>query len=142
MPGPLQDPNARRRSRNDPRMVRLPADGRQGEPPAWPLDSLSEAESEVWRQLWATPMAVVWDRQVWPRMIARYTRILVACEEPGARPALLAECRALEDRLGLNAPSLARLHWTIDDSTEPATVAPMAERPRRRLSLAEDGDED
>jgi hypothetical protein len=141
MPGPLQDPNARRRSRNDPRMVRLPADGRQGEPPAWPLNRLSEAESEVWRQLWATPMAVVWDRQVWLRMVARYTRILVACEEPGVRPALLAECRALEDRLGLNAPALARLHWQIEPM-EPATVAPIAERPRRRLIVAEDGDED
>jgi hypothetical protein len=47
----------------------------------------------------------------------------------------------LETVLGLSAASLARLHWTIQP-TEEASVVPLAERPRRRLSVAEEGTEE
>jgi hypothetical protein len=54
---------------------------------------------------------------------------------------LLSETRQLEAALGLSPVSMARLHWEIE-ATEPATVTPIVERPRRRLIVAEDGDED
>jgi len=67
--------------------------------------------------------------------------MLAEAERPGARASLLSETRQLEAALGLSPVSMARLHWQIE-ATEPATVTPIAERPRRRLIVAEDGDED
>jgi hypothetical protein len=140
MPGPLQNPNARRRRLNASQAMHLPAE-RLGPEPGWPLETASAAENEVWQQIWKLPQAVVWGRQSWLRVVARYVRLAVACEQPGVKAALLSECRQLEDRLGLNPVAAARLHWEIDPPID-AAVTPTEARPPRRLSLAEYGDED
>jgi hypothetical protein len=140
MPGPLQDPRARRRLRNGPPVTRLPAEGRQGSAPEWPLSEASAEELEIWSSLWRTPQSAAWPPG-WTRTAARLARMLAEAEKPGARASLLSEVRQLEAAFGLSAVSLARLHWQIEP-TEPATVTPIAERPRRRLIVAEDGDED
>ena len=123
VPGPLQDPNARRRRLNATQAMHLPAEGRPGPAPEWPLETASVAENEAWQQIWELPQAVVWGRQSWLRVVARYVRLAVACEQPGVKAALLSECRQLEDRLGLNPVAAARLHWEIDPPIE-ATVTP------------------
>jgi hypothetical protein len=140
MPGPLQDPRARRRLRNGPPVMRLPAEGRQGSAPEWPLSEASAEELEIWSSLWRTPQSAAWPPG-WTRTAARLARMLAEAERPGARASLLSETRQLEAALGLSPVSMARLHWEIE-ATEPATVTPIAERPRRRLIVAEDGDED
>jgi len=100
--------------------VRLPAAGRQGEPPAWPLGAAwkddSDApkrEADIWRRLWATPQAVVWEPHGWYDVVARYARLLVVVENPSAPAALFAEVRQLEDRLGLSPMALLRLRWIV-----------------------------
>jgi hypothetical protein len=140
MPGPLQDPRARRRLRNGPSVTRLPAEGRQGSAPKWPLSEASAEELEIWSSLWSTPQSAAWPPG-WTRMQARLARMLAEAEKPGARASLLSEVRQLEAAFGLSPVSLARLHWQIE-ATEPPRVTPIADRPRRRLILAEDGDED
>jgi len=140
MPGPLQDPRARRRLRNGPPVTRLPAEGRRDSIPAWPLSEASAEELEIWSSLWRTPQSVAWTPG-WTRTAARLARMLAEAEKPGARASLLSETRQLEAALGLSPVSLARLHWEIEP-TQPATVTPIPERPRRRLIVAEGGDED
>src|SRR5215212_4108907 len=136
MPGPLQDPRARRRSRNGPPVMRLPAEGRQGSAPEWPLSEASAEELEIWSSLWRTPQSAAW-APGWTRTQARLARMLAEAEERGARASLLSEVRQLEAALGLSPGSMARLHWQIE-RTEPATITPIVERPQRRLILTEE----
>lgn len=108
---PKFDP-ARRNSRVGP--LRLPAEGRTGGPPTWPLPGrTTAAEREAWAQLWATPQAVAWDRLGWTRTVARYCRVMVSCEKPNAAASLLAQATALEDRLGLTPKAMRLLLWEI-----------------------------
>jgi hypothetical protein len=139
MPGPIPKDPWQRRRRNAPiaNTKRLPAEGRTGPIPDWPLGSQSEAERAAWAEVWSTPQAIEWERMTWLHPIARYLRILIASEERGAKAALLAEVRNLEQQLGLTPMALLRLRWEIEPG-EPATVTPIAEAPKRRLIV--DGD--
>lgn len=112
MPGPPPKVDAiRRNSRVGP--VKLPAEGRKGPAPAWPLDeAATPGEERAWGQLWATPQAVAWERLGWTRSVGRYCRMLVEAEDT-LRPTLLAQCTAMEDRLGLTPKSLRMLMWEI-----------------------------
>jgi hypothetical protein len=97
-------------------VVVLPAEGRKGEPPPWPLDEdPSPAESKAWRQLWSTPRAVAWGRVGWTRTLARLARMMVAAEQPDATSALRAQVVALEDRHGLTPRGMRTMLWTIAD---------------------------
>src|SRR5512133_2058122 len=122
MPGPLQDPRARRRLRDGPIATRLPADGRQGSVPEWPLSEASAEELEIWSSLWRTPQSAAWPPG-WTRTQARLARMLAEAEKPGARASLLSEVRQLEAALGLSPVSLGRLHWEIELPTEPTVTA-------------------
>lgn len=91
----------------------LPARGREGRTPAWPLAGRKRAgETEAWRELWRTPQAVAWERLGWTRVVARYCRIMVAAEAT-LDTNLMAEARQLEDRLGLTPKAMRLLLWTI-----------------------------
>jgi hypothetical protein len=113
MPGrpPKFDPS-RRNARVGP--VQLPAEGRQGRAPRWPLDKMRAGELRAWRELWATPQAQEWERLGWTRVVARYCRIMVRAEsaDPVDKDAQ-AEARQLEDRLGLTPKAMRLLLWTI-----------------------------
>jgi len=114
--GPAPKPGGQRRRRNAPlaNTVKLPAEGRAGPPPAWPLGGRQSAALTVlWAQLWATPQAVAWEQLGWTRVVGRYARFLLKAEQPLASAALQAEVRQLEDRLGLTPLSLLRLRWEI-----------------------------
>jgi hypothetical protein len=94
--------------------TRLPAGGRTGDVPAWPLPGRPTGdEREAWAQLWRTPQAVAWERMEWTRTVARYCRLLVRSEDPDATAALQAQTTALEDRLGLTPKSMRLLLWEV-----------------------------
>lgn len=112
MPQPPKFDPARRNARNGPLL--LPAKGREGEPPMWPLSTCAtEAERDAWWLLWATPQAVAWEQLGWTRTVARYCRIMVACDSLDAAATLHAQATALEDRLGLTPKSMRLLLWKI-----------------------------
>jgi hypothetical protein len=133
MPGPPPKPADQRRRRNAPlaNTVHLPAEGRQGPPPPWPYPGRAPA---LWAQLWATPQAVMWERQGWTRFVARYARLLPAAEKTGARITTLAEVRQMEDRLGLTPVSMLRLRWeVVEDEVAAQRDERPATTPRRTL---------
>jgi hypothetical protein len=106
---PSENP-VRRNSRVGPLV--LPAEGRQGLAPNWPLPGgASSAEAGLWADLWATPQAVAWEHHGWTRVVARYVRCALAAEE--LEKNALAEARQLEDRLGLTPKAMRMLLWTI-----------------------------
>lgn len=142
MPGPPPNQHARRRNAR-PEWRRLPAGGRQGDPPEWPLSKPTRLEAALWRELWASPQAVAWESFGWARMVARYTRAVIWAERRGARAYLLSEVRQLEDRLGLNPKAMKELQWVIaadvDEEERPHDADNVAdiERYRQRLALGD-----
>lgn len=101
----------------------LPASGRSGPPPDWPLPVPLEAELKIWGELWALPQAVAWERFGWTRAVARYVRDLLEAEERRAPVQLKSEARQHEDRLGLNPLAMLRLRWEIGGTEEAKTEA-------------------
>lgn len=137
--GPAPKPASQRRRMNATvAMTHLPAEGRQGPAPGWPLAELaSPAESEVWVQLWATPAAAMWDRLGWQRTVARYVRTLLVAEDGDMKAC--AEARQMEDRLGLNPLALMRLRWevTADEVAEQRVGRSEQSVARRRLKVVD-----
>lgn len=125
--GPAPSANPRRRNAR-PDNTTLPASGYDGPIPEWPLAVPMDIGEEVaWQALWRTPQASAWDQMALERAVARYCRVLVASELPGATAAYLAEVRQMEDRLGLTAMSMLRLRWVV--STDEVGAARAAQVP-------------
>jgi hypothetical protein len=133
---PKFDPQRGTRGRGP---VQLPAEGRQGEPPAWPIPGrATAAEVKTWEMLWATPQAVAWEKMgagtVWE--VARYCRTSVAATRPGALgmpggASLVAQATAMADRLGLTPKSMRLLLWEIvSPDIEPQQVGGSGARGR------------
>ena len=110
---PAPKPDAvRRNARVGP--VRLPAEGRKGDPPPWPLPGdTDEGETACWSYLWTLPQAVMWEKQGMQRTIARYVRMLREAEQPGATATIHMAVTAIEDRIGLNSKALRLLMWQV-----------------------------
>ena len=128
MPGPAPKKDARRRNKR-PDWLTLPAEGRTGRAPKWPMArnndrTAAKRETELWRELWATPQAFAWERLGWTRVVARYCRLVIVCEGPESTAALLAEVRQLEDRLGLTPMSMRRLQWEVGEVATAAGSSP------------------
>lgn len=67
----------------------------------------------MWVELWSSPQAAAWEQLGWTRLVARYSKLLIAAERANATAALLGEVRQLEDRLGLSPMAMRRLQWEI-----------------------------
>lgn len=120
MPGPAPQKSARRRNAR-PDWLFLPREGRTGVTPEWPV-SLDQPEGWdiKWHELWGRPQAVAWELLGMEAEVARYVWVwCYATLEPVAA-SLLAECRQLEDRLGLSPMALKRLQWEIVDEVPDA----------------------
>lgn len=129
-------------ARQDSRRVgplQLPAEGRTGRAPAWPLQGrMRVGEKAAWDGLWHTPQAVAWERLGWTRVVARYCRIMVLAED-GSNKDAMAEARQLEDRLGLTPKAMRLLLWTIVGDTLQERRAALAEKERREREAQEPG---
>ncbi|WP_239404657.1 DASH complex subunit DAD3 family protein [Frankia sp. Cj3] len=147
--GPPPKPASQRRRRNAvPGTVELPAEGRHGDPPVWPLQVATAAEDAAWRQLWASPQAVAWERlgEATVSVVARYARLRCAAEVATATgkssvplAQMLGELRQLEDRLGLSPMAMLRLRWEIvaDEVAEARAGAATAPPTERRIRAVE-----
>lgn len=100
----------------------LPARGRLGRAPKWPLpesgiESANAREREIWTRLWHLPQAVQWELmgEGIVGVVARYARLSTLAETRYAKGVTLAEVRQLEDRLGLTPMAMARLQWVVSD---------------------------
>lgn len=129
MPQPPKFDPVRRNARSGP--MKLPAEGRKGEIPPWPLSGRGlAAERAAWAELWATPQAVAWEKLGWTRIVARYCRLMIEAEKRNADARALAEARQLEDRLGLTPKAMRLLLWEItsDEIAEQRAVSDVRKR--------------
>ena len=130
--GPPPDPNAL--TARDGEWVKLPATGRAGAVPEWPLIGQSEREGHLWASLWVLPQALMWEREQQFMVVALYVRRLVEAEVPGSPVAVSTLCRQLADSLGLTSPGLRANRWIIGD-VEAARSKPVASKSRARLKV-------
>lgn len=124
--GPPPDPNALRRNRKDDETwVTLPAEGRQGDPPEWPLSpKATKRQAALWEQLWAKPQAVQWEARGQELEVALYVRRLSEAEKPNASTSLTAEVRRMMEHLGLSGMGLRANRWRIAATNAPSSYGP------------------
>lgn len=141
--GPAPDPEALRRERDAGDWTILPAEGRQGATPAWPLVEQDSREDALWERLWRMPQALMWERFSQELEVALYVRRLVCAEQPDASVGLGTLVRQMADSLGLTTPGMRANRWRIDrDEEQPsasAGSAPAASSARTRLRAVPGG---
>lgn len=136
--GPAPDPDSLTQS--DGEWTLLPAAGRPGDPPVWPLPSLSEREQTLWERFWSSPQAVMWERQGQELEVALFVRTFGRAEERDATAALVTLVRQGQEALGLSVPGMLRNRWRIVDvdlSAEDAVEDD--DDPRNRLTVVSSG---
>ncbi|MER7077902.1 hypothetical protein SAMN02982929_07234 [Saccharopolyspora kobensis] len=143
--GPAPDPNALRRDRRDDAAgwQILPANGRQGDVPRWPLDYVGTRERDLWRDLWAQPQAVMWERLAQHYEVAMCVRAIVRTEADEAKANDFTVARQFMDSLGLSVNGMLRNRWKVDGAepepvTEAAKTAPARRSARDRLKVVAD----
>lgn len=129
--GPAPDPLAFRRDRptDQGEWTDLPATGRAGAPPPWPLLDELAGEATLWERQWARPQAVMWERNGQELEVALFVRALVVSEGPRASAADRSLVQRKMGDLGLTAPGLRALRWRIVEM-----AAPAARQSRARVS--------
>ena len=115
--GPAPDRNAIRNGRAGADWIRLPAKGRVGDPPAFPLPRSTMREREIWAQEWKRPQAIMWEANGQELEVALYVRTLREAEQPKAPASLRTLLVRMQEHLGLSQPGLARNHWIIDSGS-------------------------
>lgn len=140
--GPAPDPNALRRERDQGEWIDLPADGRDGETPEWPLPDLLRAEAELWEAEWRRPQAVAWERNGQQLEVALFVRALVVSEGPKASAADRNVVQRKMSDLGLTVPGMRANRWRIVDGTAAAPAKPkgaVRKSARERLKVIDGG---
>lgn len=131
--GPAPDPNALRRDRKDDKAewTILPAEGRKGDLPEWPMPTASARELELWARYWAKPQAIIWERDHLVEVVALFVRQFCEGEVPKASAENRKTVRMMFADLYLTPDSMARAKLRI----EPADVKPAeSKRPARSSS--------
>lgn len=122
--GPPPDPNALRRERDKGEWRTLPAAGRTGDPPVWPLTRQTARERDLWAAEWQRPQAVAWEDLGMAQQVALYVRTLVDAERPKATVASRTLVRQFWDALGLSVAGLRSNRWRIEDAPPQQVTRP------------------
>ncbi|HLY13136.1 MAG TPA: hypothetical protein VKR24_02215 [Candidatus Limnocylindrales bacterium] len=121
--GPPPDPNALRRDRDHAGWIHLPAAGREGDPPAWPLARPSQRELVIWAGEWRRPQAIAWEQGGRTLEVALYVRNVVRAEKPKASPGVGTLLLRQMTELGLTLGGLRANRWVIDDGDQQPSAA-------------------
>ncbi|MFL5844261.1 MAG: hypothetical protein ACJ762_06165 [Solirubrobacteraceae bacterium] len=108
----------------------MPASGRKGRAPAWPLSKASARERAIWNREWKRPQAIEWERNGQELEVALYVRSLVDAEQQGAQVTMRTLVRQQQEALGISLPGLQRNRWRI----EPEEAKPAGGRATRAPS--------
>ena len=141
--GPPPDPNALRRDRPSDKAewVELPAAGRVGPPPQWPLADVVGNELEVWAREWRRPQAAEWERNGQELEVALYVRSITISEAPKATAADRNVTQRKMTDLGITVPGLRANRWRIASATSTTTspAKPKRSRTKSRLQVVQGG---
>ncbi|AVH61330.1 hypothetical protein C4B68_21285 [Streptomyces dengpaensis] len=125
----------------------LPAEGREGALPEWPLTEAAPRELDLWEELWAKPQATAWEDMGQELEVALFVRTLAEAERADARVDVKKMVRGYLDSLGLSVAGMNRNRWKIAPvvevpEAETAGPEPAARRPsaRDRLKVVPSGE--
>lgn len=142
-PAPTSTDRSHKAKANAEGWTTLPADGRDGPLPAWPLISPSDRELDLWERLWESPQAVMWETLHLDFEVASYVRLLVRAEAPRSSAIIWGQVKQVAESLGLSASGMARNRWTVasvnddsDQSTPQAAVSPVADLAARLKAVS------
>lgn len=93
--------------------ITLPAEGRTGPEPDFPLLDPNAREAALWSDLWVTPQATMWERLHQAYEVAAYVRLLALAEQPDAPVVAWTQVKQFAESLGLSVSGMARNRWTI-----------------------------
>lgn len=126
MPGPLPDPNARRRNKRKPNTP-LPLDGPEGAAPKCPY-KLGKAGKAWWKWAWKLPQATAWDDgSVY--FVARRAQL-----EDDAAALDFADYTELRDLLaGADDEATKQVEWAISTLKKSASGKLAIDKERREL---------
>lgn len=113
--GPAPERNAIRNGRAGADWIRLPASGRKGDPPPFPLPHVTLREKAIWNDEWKRPQAIMWEANGQELEVALYVRTVREAERPKTATALRTLLVRMQEHLGLSQPGLARNRWLIVD---------------------------
>src|SRR5206468_8378591 len=83
--------------------------------PEFPLDAPTERDLHWWRDVWAKPQAVEWERRDEYVTVAMYCRVLAQAERPNAPVTIHRPLKQLRDELGLSVDGLRRRRWILPE---------------------------
>lgn len=125
--------------------VTLPADGRDGPEPFFPLDMATPRELALWSRLWESPQAVMWEQMHQDFEVASYVRLLVRAESPRSSAIVWGQVKQFAESLGLSVSGMQRNKWTIapldaedEQQSTLSAVSPVASL-TARLKAVQDG---
>lgn len=130
--GPPPDPMSIRPNKETADWTKLPAEGRTGPAPTWPLLGQSDREATLWEREWRRPQALMWEMAGQELEVALYVRRVAEAELPDAPVALGTLVRQMQEALGISVPGMHRNRWLIVG--EQARRAPAKKAAPRRAS--------
>ena len=133
--GPPPDPNSQ--TQVDGEWTILPADGREGDLPRWPLADPSERELDLWTAEWSRPQAVMWERMGQQIEVAVYVRTLVRAELHDAAVNVRTLLRQQQEALGLSMPGMLRNRWKLGEVASEADGEFEEDDVRGRLTVVD-----
>jgi hypothetical protein len=113
MPGPMPNPDARRRNAGSS-FKTLPSHGRQGPVPPLPRQSkMLQVTRDAWEAWWKSPMATQWTDSDVPEVA-----LAAGCFDAAMRGDLdsAKEFRMWADRFGLSPKARLANRWTVEVS--------------------------
>jgi len=134
--GPAPDPNALRRDRkSDAEWTVLPAEGRKGKAPAFPLVTPTARERALWVRFWKMPQAILWERNAQEFAVALHIRTLCEAEQFDAQANLRTLVRQQAGELLLTIPAMyaARVRIAQDEVAVKREALPVRASARDRL---------
>jgi hypothetical protein len=133
--GPAPDPTALRRNRKGDQSswTVLPSEGRRAAAPIWPAPTQTEREAELWVEMWATPQALIWERDGLRHYVAMFCRLLAEAEVEKASAENRKTVRMMYADLYLTSDSMARARIRIA-TDEVAAKAAEKTAPKRKSS--------
>lgn len=129
--GPARDPNSIRSAKDQVGWDQLPASGRVGDPPPFPLPRPTVWESERWTIEWRKPQAIMWERLGLEVLVALYVRALRDASKGSQSANRQTNLMRQMDNLGLSPAGLEHYRWRI---VEDAASTPAV--PRRPVSTS------
>lgn len=131
--GPPPDPDSLTQA--DGEWTILPAAGRVGDPPPWPLEGRTDRESTLWAREWRRPQAIMWEHAGQELEVALHVRTFTRAEEQDASAALVTLVRQQAEALGISVPGMLRNRWRIAEVEAESTPVERPQSSRDRLRV-------